>query len=80
MLHISIAAIELHITAECYMYQLLQLNYEIGRKNPFFAKVCARQKLVHDNARSHVAKLLKGTLVMIGWEVLEHPAYTPYIV
>ena len=37
-----------------------------------------RQKiLLHDNAPSHTAKLVKETIEAFGWEILSHAAYSP---
>ena len=36
--------------------------------------------LQHDNARPHVAKLVKTYLEALKWEVLYHPPYSPDIV
>ena len=33
--------------------------------------------LQHDNARSHVAKVVKTYLETLKWEVLPHPPYSP---
>ena len=33
--------------------------------------------LQHDNARSHVAKVVKTYLETLKWEVLPHPLYSP---
>jgi len=33
--------------------------------------------LLHDNAPSHTAKLVKETIEAFGWEILSHAAYSP---
>ena len=33
--------------------------------------------LLHDNALSHAAKLVKETIEAFGWEILSHAAYSP---
>jgi len=33
--------------------------------------------LLHDNAPSHTAKLVKETIETFGWEILSHAAYSP---
>ncbi|PNF29904.1 hypothetical protein B7P43_G07269, partial [Cryptotermes secundus] len=33
--------------------------------------------LLHDNARSHTANSVRNTLQRSGWEVLQHPPYSP---
>jgi len=33
--------------------------------------------LLHDNAPSHTAKLVKKTIEAFGWEILSHAAYSP---
>jgi len=33
--------------------------------------------LLHDNAPSHIAKLVKETIKAFGWEILSHAAYSP---
>ena len=35
--------------------------------------------LFHDNARPHVAKVVKKYLEMLKWDVLPHPPYSPNI-
>jgi len=33
--------------------------------------------LLHDNAPSHTAKLVKETIEAFGWKILSHAAYSP---
>jgi len=33
--------------------------------------------LLHDNASSHTAKVVKETIEAFGWEILSHAAYSP---
>jgi histone-lysine N-methyltransferase SETMAR len=33
--------------------------------------------LLHDNARPHAAARMQAMLQEFGWEVFEHPAYSP---
>nr|XP_012217247.1 PREDICTED: uncharacterized protein LOC105669078 [Linepithema humile] len=54
--------------------QLLRLNEEIRRKRPYTDKGLRPVKLLHDNARPHVAKTVKETLLTLGWDVLPHQA------
>jgi len=35
--------------------------------------------LLHDNARSHVAKVVKKYLETLKWDVLSHSSYSPDI-
>ena len=67
------------ITADRHRQQLLRLNEEIVQKRAFTGKGKRPVKLLHDNARPHVGKPVKDTLMALGWEVLPHPAYSPDI-
>jgi len=33
--------------------------------------------LLHDNARSHAARLTQDLLVSFGWDIVTHPPYSP---
>jgi len=35
--------------------------------------------LLHDNARPHIAKLVKEKLETFGWNIIPHPPYSPDI-
>ena len=74
---------ELHpnetVNSDRYSQQLIRLNQEIERNRPFTSKGKHPVKLLHDNARPHVGKPVKETLLALGWEVLPHPAYSPDI-
>jgi histone-lysine N-methyltransferase SETMAR len=61
------------ITAEAYCIQLQKLRDALRNKRPGRGKVC----LLHDNARPHIAKIIRDTLAHFRWEVLPHPPYSP---
>ena len=67
------------VNSDRYSQQLIRLNQEIERNRPFTGKGKRPVKLLHDNARPHVGKPVKETLLAFGWEVLPHPAYSPDI-
>ena len=57
-----------------YIAQLHRVNEAIQQKRP------DRQGqviLLHDNARPHVANIVKAALQELDWEVLQHPPYSP---
>jgi histone-lysine N-methyltransferase SETMAR len=64
------------ITADVYSQQLQRLNEVLLQKR----STLANQKdviLLHDNSRSHVAKLTQQKIEQLGWEVLPHPPWSP---
>lgn len=64
------------INAEVYCQQMRRLAEAVRQKRPN-----ARYEIIlqHDNARPHVAKLTKTVIQELGWEVLQHPPYSPDI-
>jgi len=67
------------VNADRYKHQMQRLNEEINLKRPFMDKGRCPVKLLHDNAKPHITRLVKDTLVLLDWEVMEHPAYNPNI-
>ena len=61
------------ITGTMYRIQLNKLAAEIKSKGLLRGKIYFQ----HDNARPHVAKVVKAKLQEIGWELLPHPPYSP---
>ena len=64
------------ITAEHYQQQLMQLSRALKFKRPQYAKRYDKVIFQHDNARPHVAKVVKETLEALNWDVLPHPSYS----
>ncbi|UYV76611.1 hypothetical protein LAZ67_14001442 [Cordylochernes scorpioides] len=62
------------ITGERYQQQLMRLSRALKIKRPLYAKRHDKVIYQHDNARPHVAKVVKETL-----EALPHPLYSPDI-
>lgn len=65
------------VTGDRYRQQLHNLEENLHRKRPTIASIRRKVILLHDNARPHVAKAVKETLLELEWEVLPHPAYSP---
>ena len=63
------------LTAASYCNQLKKLADEMHQKRPQRMRVL----FLHDNARPHVAKMTRETLLDLGWEILPHLAYSPDI-
>jgi len=59
----------------------------LSTNDQFESSLCEKQSeyqkrqhkviLLHDNASSHTAKLVKETIEAFGWEILSHAAYSP---
>lgn len=64
-----------NVTAESYCRVLLLLRDAIRRKRP--GLLTRGILLHHDNARPHSAHLTQARIAELGWELLEHPAYSP---
>ena len=65
------------VAAERYWQQLNHLSKVLDEKRPFTGHGLRPVKLLHDNARPHIAKTVYQTLMSLRWEVLRHPAYSP---
>ena len=59
--------------------ETLQLSRALKLKRPQYAKRHDKVIFQHDNARPHVAKVVKNTLEALQWDVLPHPPYSPDI-
>lgn len=64
------------INSERYCNQLDKLNDSIQQKRPELAN---RKGVVfhHDNAKPHTSLATRQKLLLLGWDVLPHPPYSP---
>lgn len=67
------------ITGEVYRRQLIRLKQALGEKRPEWDNRHDKLILQHDNARPHVANLVKNYSDRQNWEILPHPPYSPDI-
>jgi len=65
------------ITGDRYQTQLMRLRRALKDKRPQYNERYDKVILQHDNARPHVAKVIKTYLETLKWEVLSHPPYSP---
>lgn len=65
------------INGALYRQQLMRLKRAIAEKRPGWATRHDTLIFHHDNARPHVAQVVKTYLDGSGWEVLPHPPYSP---
>ena len=61
------------VNAAAYIKTLFKLRRALRDKRRNINGV----KLLHDNARPHVAAPVREKLAKFGWEVLQHPPYSP---
>jgi len=66
------------ITGALYRTQLMRLSRALKEKRVHYSRH-DKIILLHDNARPHVAALVKTYLETLKWEVLSHPLYSPDI-
>ncbi|GFV54906.1 mariner Mos1 transposase [Trichonephila clavipes] len=65
------------ITGDRYRTQLMRLSRTLKDKRPQYNERHDKVILQHDNARTHVAKVVKTYLETLKWEVLPRPLYSP---
>ena len=64
------------VDKKLYVAQMYRLNDAILLKRP---DLQGKVILLHDNARPHVAKIVKIAIKELEWEILLHPPYSPDI-
>ena len=67
------------ITGDRYRLQLIRLSHALREKRPEYEQRHDKVIFLHDNARPHVAKVVKKYLETLKWDVLLHPLYSPDI-
>lgn len=67
------------ITGASYRTQLMRLSRALKAKRPQYEQRHDKVILQHDNARPHVAQVVKTYLETLKWDVLPHPPYSPDI-
>jgi len=63
------------INSEIYYETLKKLRRAIQNKRR--GKLCSKVLFFHDNARPHTANRTRELLDYFGWEVFDHPPYSP---
>uniref|UniRef100_A0A2M4C4G5 Putative mariner mos1 transposase n=1 Tax=Anopheles marajoara TaxID=58244 RepID=A0A2M4C4G5_9DIPT len=54
----------------------MRLSRALHEKRPQYADRHDKVELLHDNARPHVAKVVKTYLETLKWDILPHPPYS----
>jgi len=67
------------ITGNRYRLQLIRLSRALREKWPEYEQRHDKIILLHDNARPHVAKVIKKYLKILKWDVSPHSPYFPDI-
>ena len=76
MVHYELLPTGQTITGDLYSQQLERVQQALRQKEP--ALVNRKGILfLHDNARPHVARVVRDTIQQLGWETLYHPPYSP---
>lgn len=75
VIHHEIIPQDRTINADLYCEILSRVEEAMKEKRP--ERKAKDVLFLQDNARPHTAKLTKAKLKAIGWEVLEHPPYSP---
>jgi len=65
------------VNTERYRQQMINLNQALCEKRLEYQKRQHKVILLHDNAPSHTAKLVKEMFEAFGWEIFSHAAYSP---
>ncbi|UYV73664.1 hypothetical protein LAZ67_11000266 [Cordylochernes scorpioides] len=62
-----------------YEQQMHSLREALNEKRPDLREKHNKLILQHDNAPAHNATVVKNTINDLGWELLHHPPYSPYL-
>jgi histone-lysine N-methyltransferase SETMAR len=73
VVHWELLPVNTTVTAARYCAQIQRMAAELEKKHPQRGQIYFQ----HDNARPHVANLVKAKLERLGWELLPHPPYSP---
>jgi histone-lysine N-methyltransferase SETMAR len=65
------------VTATLYCNQLDKLRKVLTEVRPRWVDERGKVRLLHDNAKPHVAKVTRKKLEKLRWQVLAHPPYSP---